>query len=110
MGLKYEYSERDLEPSHLQLLVDLKKRKRVGWGIAHVHESWVPGGQVESLLEQIPELFARQQVVDAALGGAVDACIQLLKCHTGGRLHVFASTLPKVGWAPQPIHLWEVHI
>lgn len=53
-------------------------------------------GQVEGLLEQIPALFSQQQVVDACLGGAVEACIQLLKSHTGGKLHVFASILPKV--------------
>ena len=58
--------------------------------------SFVPSApQVEALLQQIPELFAKQQVVDAALGGAVDACTQLLKSHTGGKLHVFATSLPK---------------
>jgi hypothetical protein len=53
--------------------------------------------QVESALEQIPSLFRQSQVVGACLGGAVDACIQLLKSGTGGKLHVFASSLPKVG-------------
>ncbi|KAK9908279.1 hypothetical protein WJX75_005414 [Coccomyxa subellipsoidea] len=52
---------------------------------------------VESALEQIPSLFRQSQVVGACLGGAVDACIQLLKSGTGGKLHVFASSLPKVG-------------
>ena len=52
---------------------------------------------MESLLEQIPSLFSQSQVVGACLGGAVDACIQLLKSGTGGKLHVFASSLPKVG-------------
>jgi hypothetical protein len=56
--------------------------------------------QVEGLLQQIPELFTKQQVVDAALGGAVDACIQLLKAHTGGKLHVFATSLPKARNGP----------
>lgn len=51
------------------------------------------------MLEQIPSLFGQNQTVDACLGGAVDACIQLLKSATGGKLHVFASTLPKVGRA-----------
>ncbi len=51
------------------------------------------------MLEQIPSLFGQSQVVGSCLGGAVDACIQLLKLGTGGKLHVFASALPKTGKA-----------
>ena len=54
------------------------------------------GAQVDSVLEQIPALYGQNQVVGACVGGAVDACIQLLKLGTGGKLHVFASCLPKV--------------
>lgn len=51
---------------------------------------------MESVLEQIPSLYGQNQVVGACVGGAVDACIQLLKSGTGGKLHVFANSLPKV--------------
>jgi hypothetical protein len=52
---------------------------------------------VQALLEQIPAFFSEQQKLDACLGAAVDACIQVLKLGTGGKLQMFASTLPKVG-------------
>lgn len=51
--------------------------------------------QVKTLLGQIPELFKDQKAIDCCLGGAVDACIQLLKGGTGGKLQVFATALPK---------------
>ncbi len=51
--------------------------------------------QVKELLGQIPQLFAEQKALDSCLGGAVDACIQLLKSGTGGKLQVLATALPK---------------
>ena len=63
---------------------------------------WVPSRshaccplQVKELLAQIPQLFAEQKALDSCLGGAVDACIQLLKSGTGGKLQVLATALPK---------------
>ena len=54
--------------------------------------SWL---QVKVLLGQIPQLFVEQKAIDSCLGGAVDACIQLLKSGSGGKLQVLATALPK---------------
>ncbi|KAL0036794.1 hypothetical protein WJX79_010207 [Trebouxia sp. C0005] len=50
-----------------------------------------------SLLESIPKMFSQTQHADACVGAAVQASIDTLKEGLGGKLHVFMSSLPKLG-------------
>lgn len=50
-----------------------------------------------SLLESIPKMFCHTQHADACVGAAVQASIDTLKEGLGGKLHVFMSSLPKLG-------------
>lgn len=50
-----------------------------------------------SLLESIPKMFSQSQHADACVGAAVQASIDTLKEGWGGKLHVFMSSLPRLG-------------
>jgi protein transport protein SEC24 len=52
--------------------------------------------QIETLLDQIPQMFAGNRVAEACMGSAVQAASGALK-NTGGRIIVLQTCLPTVG-------------
>lgn len=52
---------------------------------------------INSLLEALPRRFSGSTVSDTAGGAAIKAAVDVLKAGSGGQLHVFLSSLPKVG-------------
>uniref|UniRef100_A0A7S0GUT4 Uncharacterized protein n=1 Tax=Amorphochlora amoebiformis TaxID=1561963 RepID=A0A7S0GUT4_9EUKA len=50
----------------------------------------------EYFLENLPQMFAETKEIEAALGPALEAAYEVMK-PVGGKLSVFASTLPSIG-------------
>jgi protein transport protein SEC24 len=51
---------------------------------------------IEGLLDSLPDLFATNTVVEAAMGGPLKASLIALK-RIGGQLNIFQTRLPTVG-------------